>query len=248
MKPQMKGRHNMRTSLLALAVLSVAPLAVMAPSAHAVMRSPLLDLGKDQIKGEVQSRYDTALAATGADDVRRSEDTRYTWASEAKVQCGIALGFLKSGTVDADSVNRCDAFAARLAAPPAPPSPPMAAPPAANCQPEMKAIVFFDWDADQPLPEASGTIQQVVDNRAACGWNKFTVVGHTDKSGSDAYNGGLSLRRARNIAAMLEGSGIAAADMQVEGRGEGQAMIETADGVRELQNRRVEISAVSGGQ
>lgn len=236
----------MRTSLLVLAVLSAAPLALIAPEAHAVARSPLLDLGKDQIKGEVQSRYDTALAATRADEVRRSEDTRYIWASEAKVQCGIALGFLKSGTVNADSINRCDAFAARLAAPP--PPPPMAAPPASNCPPEMKAIVFFDWDADQPLPEASGTIQQVVDNRAACGWSKFTVVGHTDKSGSDAYNAGLSMRRARSIAAMMEASGIAAPDIQTDGRGESQVMVETADGVREPQNRRVEISAVSSGQ
>lgn len=236
----------MRTSLLALAVLSTAPLAVMAPAAHAVTRSPLLDLGQSQIKSEVQSRYDIALAATRADDVRRSEDTRYTWASEAKVQCGIALGFLKSGTVDADSINRCDEFSARLAAPP--PPPPMAAPPASNCPPEMKALVFFDWDADQPLPEASATIQQVIDNRATCGWSRFTVVGHTDKSGSDAYNDGLSMRRARNIAAMMEASGIGASDIQTDGRGESQVMVETADGVREPQNRRVEISAVSGGQ
>lgn len=237
----------MKTSLLVLAVLSAAPLAMMTPAAHAVTRSPLLDMGKDQIRSEVQSRYDTALAATRADDVRRAEDTRYTWASEAKVQCGIALGFLKSGTVNADSINRCDAFAARLAAPP--PSPAMAAPPvASNCPPEMKAIIFFDWDADQPLPEASGTIRQIVDNRAACRWSAFAVVGHTDKSGSDAYNDGLALRRARNIAAMMEASGIAPADMQVDGRGESQVMIETADGVREPQNRRVEISAVSSGQ
>lgn len=235
----------MKPSLLALVMLSAAPLAVLAPAAHAVPRSPLLDMSKDQMKGEIKTRYDAALAATMADDVRRSADTRFTWASEAKVQCAIALGFLKSGTVDRDSVDRCDAFYQRLIAPPPPPPPP---PPPSNCPPELKAIVFFDWDADQPLPEASGTIRQVIDNRAACGWNKFTVVGHTDRSGPDSYNDGLSWRRARNVAAMLEGAGIVAADMQVDGRGESQVMVETADGVREPQNRRVEITAVSSGQ
>ena len=237
----------MKTSLLALAALSVVPLVLAAPAAHAVARSPLLDMGKDQIRSEVKSRYDVALAATLAEDVRKSEDSRFVWASEAKVQCGIALGFLKSGTVDADSINRCDAFAARLTAPPPPPPAPPPPPPS-NCPPELKAIVFFDWDADQPLPEASGTVQQVIDNRAACGWNSFTVVGHTDKSGPDSYNDGLSWRRARNVAAMLEAAGIPASSLQVDGRGESQVMVETADGVREPQNRRVEISAAASGQ
>jgi outer membrane protein OmpA-like peptidoglycan-associated protein len=237
----------MKTSLLAVAVMSAMPLAMVAPAAHAVTRSPLLDLGQDQLKGEVQTRYDAALAATRADDVRRSDDPRYTWASEAKVQCGIAMGFLKSETVDEDSVNRCDAFSARMsmAPPPEMPPPPPAA--AANCPSEMKAIVFFDWDADVPLSEASGTVAQIVDQRAACGWSQFSVVGHTDKSGTDLYNNGLSMRRAANVAAMMEQAGIAAADVATEARGESQVLVETADGVREAQNRRVEVTAVTGG-
>jgi len=237
----------MKTSLLAVAVMSAMPLAMVAPAAHAVTRSALLDLGKDQLQGEVQTRYDAALAATRADDVRRSDDTRYTWASEAKVQCGIAIGFLKSGTVDEDSVNRCDAFSARMSMAPPPEMPPPPAT-AANCPSEMKAIVFFDWDADVPLPEASGTVTQIVDQRAACGWSQFAVVGHTDKSGTDLYNNGLSTRRAANVAAMMEQAGIAATEIATEARGESQVLVETADGVREPQNRRVEISAVTGGQ
>lgn len=238
----------MKTSLLAVAVMSVTSLALIAPAAHAVTRSPLLDLGQDQLKGEVQTRYDAALTATKAEDVRRSEDVRYTWASEAKVQCGIALGFLKSGTVDEDSVNRCDSFSARLTMAPPAPAMPGAPSAAANCPSEMKAIVFFDWNADAPLPEASGTVAQIVDQRAACGWSKFAVVGHTDKSGTDLYNNGLSMRRAANVAAMMGQAGISAADVATEARGESQVMVETADGVREAQNRRVEISAVTGGQ
>lgn len=235
----------MRISLLGMAAMTVTPLLMVAPAAHAVTRSPLLDLSKDQLKGEVQTRYDAALAATRAEDVRRSDDTRYSWASETKVQCGIALGFLKSGTVDEDSVNRCDAFATRLTA--APPAPIPGAPTAsANCPPEMKALVFFDWDADAPLPEAGGTISQILDQRTACGWTKFAVVGHTDKSGTDLYNNGLSTRRANSVAAMMAQAGIAPTDIATEARGESQVMVETADGIREAQNRRVEIVAVTG--
>lgn len=236
----------MKTSLLALAVLSAAPWLAGAP-AHAVERSPLLDLGREALNGEVQMRYDASLAATLADDVRRAESARFTVASETKVQCGIALGFLKSGTVDPESVNRCDALYAQLTQMPPPPAP-EGATTAAGCPSELKAIVFFDWDVDTPLPEAAGTISEIMNGRSACGWNSFSVVGHTDKSGPDTYNDGLSWRRARNVAAMMEGAGIAGADMQVDGRGESELKVETADGVREAQNRRVEISAVSSGQ
>ena len=111
----------------------------------------------------------------------------------------------------------------------------------------MKAIVFFDWNVDVPLAEASGTIAQIVDQRAACGWSQFSVVGHTDKSGTDLYNNGLSKRRAANVAAMMEQAGISAADVATEARGESQVLVETADGVREAQNRRVEVTAVTGG-
>lgn len=237
----------MKTSLLALAVLSATPWLTAAPAALAVERSPLLDLGTTELSGEVQTRYDAALTATLADDVRRAEDARFTLASEAKVQCGIALGFLKSGTVDPDSVNRCDALHARLTQAPAPPAP-VAATTAASCPSELKAIIFFDWDVDTPLPEASGTISEIANGRSACGWSSFSVVGHTDKSGPDSYNDALSWRRARNVAAIMEQAGIATTDMQVDGRGETELKVETADGVREAQNRRVEISAVSSGQ
>ena len=244
----MIGGNTMRMKLLGLAAMTVSPLFMTAPAAHAVTRSPLLDLSKTELKGEVQTRYEAAVTASKADDVRRSDDARYTWASEAKAQCGIALGFLKSGTVDEDSVNRCDASSARLAAPPAAPSMPSAPTASADCPPDMKALVFFDWNLDTPLPEAGATISQVASLRASCGWTSFTVVGHTDKSGTDIYNNGLSLRRAANVAALMSQAGIASSDVATEARGESQSLVETADGIREAQNRRVEIVAVTGGQ
>lgn len=238
----------MRMKLLSIAAMTATPLFMAAPAAHAVTRSPLLDLGKAELKGEVQTRYDAAVTASKADDVRRSDDARFTWASEAKAQCGIALGFLKSGTVDEDSVNRCDASSARLTAPPAAPSMPAAPTASADCPPDMKALVFFDWNLDTPLPEAGATISQLAGLRTSCGWTSFKVIGHTDKSGTDIYNNGLSMRRAANVAAIMGQAGIASGDVTTEALGESQSLVETADGVREAQNRRVEIVAVTGGQ
>lgn len=214
--------------------------------AQASPRSPLLDLPMSQLRSELDSRYQAALAATLSPDVRRSEDSRYIWASEAKVQCGIAIGFTKRNIADPDSVSKCDSFFARMnQVPPVAPLPP---PPEPACSVPPVVSVFFDWNVDTPLPDASATLQQLADGRVACGWSRFEVVGHADRSGTDQYNIGLSERRANNIAAWLENAGVPRAGMTVSGRGEAQMKVETLDGVREPMNRRVEITAIGSGQ
>ena len=162
---------------------------------------------------------------------------------EAKNQCGIALGFMKSGTRDADSINKCDDFVARLSAPPPPPVPAAAsAPPALDCTAPAVSI-FFDWNMDTPLPEGAATISQVTQSAAQCGWTRFGITGYTDTSGGTGYNDALSLRRAQNVAGLMAQGGIAMDAMTVSGLGETQLKIETADNVREPMNRRVEVTA-----
>jgi OmpA-OmpF porin, OOP family len=67
------------------------------------------------------------------------------------------------------------------------------------------------------------------------------VTGFTDTSGSRGYNQRLSERRANAVAAALEHLGVARSDMVVAGRGQNDLRVPTPDGVREPQNRRVEI-------
>jgi outer membrane protein OmpA-like peptidoglycan-associated protein len=67
------------------------------------------------------------------------------------------------------------------------------------------------------------------------------IAGHADRSGPEAYNQVLSERRARNVAQALGERGIPASTMGVEAYGESQPRVPTDDGVREPQNRRVEI-------
>ncbi len=68
------------------------------------------------------------------------------------------------------------------------------------------------------------------------------LAGHADSSGSPRYNLGLSSRRDSAVQAYLAGRGIAASAISSQAFGETIQRVPTADGVREVQNRRVEIS------
>jgi len=122
-------------------------------------------------------------------------------------------------------------------APPPPPPPP---PPPAIVIPGP-FIVFFDWDKDEITPQAAA----ILDNAAAAyqqtGQAQVMLAGHADRSGSDQYNVGLSQRRASNVRSYLSGRGIPDGVIASEAFGESRPLVETADGVREPQNRRVEI-------
>ncbi len=106
-------------------------------------------------------------------------------------------------------------------------------------------LVFFDWDKDTIMPEGMQIIQQAAAafRTGAPVTIRVTgqVTGYTDRSGSPGYNQLLSERRANNVANALARSGVPRQQMAVSGRGENDNRVPTADGVREPQNRRVEI-------
>ena len=134
--------------------------------------------------------------------------------------------------------------------PPAPPAPPMAAPPAPAplppCPPAAVTpgpfLVFFDWDKSNITAEAAAILDRAAEQFAATGQTQVALAGHADKSGKDDYNVKLSQRRADAVKAYLAGKGVPADAMGTEAFGEGRPLVDTADGVREPQNRRVEIT------
>ena len=77
---------------------------------------------------------------------------------------------------------------------------------------------------------------------ANCGTANVMLAGHTDRSGSVTYNMGLAERRNASVRSYLTGRGIPDGRISGEAFGESQPRVPTADGVRELQNRRVEVS------
>jgi outer membrane protein OmpA-like peptidoglycan-associated protein len=70
---------------------------------------------------------------------------------------------------------------------------------------------------------------------------QVSVIGHTDRVGSVEANDALSLKRAAAIRDMLIQIGIPREAIEVVGRGERELVVQTADGVAEERNRRVEI-------
>ena len=70
---------------------------------------------------------------------------------------------------------------------------------------------------------------------------RIEVGGHTDTSGTAAYNQALSVRRAQAVSNELVRLGVPREAITVQGYGETRPLVPTADGVREPQNRRVEI-------
>jgi outer membrane protein OmpA-like peptidoglycan-associated protein len=102
-------------------------------------------------------------------------------------------------------------------------------------------MVFFDWDRSNLSAQALNTIKQAAATFKTKGNARITATGHTDKSGPENYNMALSLRRANAVKDALVREGVPATAIAVVGRGESQPLVPTADGVREPQNRRVEI-------
>jgi len=120
--------------------------------------------------------------------------------------------------------------------PPPPPPAPVVAPVA-----EMAFIVFFDWDRADLTSEANLVLDDVVVVANQSGYASIRLDGYTDLSGSAAYNLGLSERRANSVADGLIARGIAPDEIVIRAFGEENPLVPTPDGVREPQNRRVEI-------
>lgn len=124
-------------------------------------------------------------------------------------------------------------------APPPPPPPPPPPAPVCNTGPY---IVFFDWDKSNLRPDAASVLDNAVAQYANCGNAKVMLAGHADKSGSASYNVGLSQRRNTTVRGYLESKGVAGGAITTEAFGETAPLVQTADGEREPQNRRVEVS------
>lgn len=109
---------------------------------------------------------------------------------------------------------------------------------------EVEGVINFDFNKSR----IAGAANARLDKQAA--WLKANpaarvrIYGHTDLVGSERYNNGLGLRRARAAMAYLTRKGISRARMDaVESRGESEPVVQTQ--ARERANRRT-VTAVVG--
>ena len=117
------------------------------------------------------------------------------------------------------------------------PAPMLAAPAAAR-----DYIVFFDFDSAELTSAARDIINTAAQVAKREGIRTIHLVGHADRSGTSRYNQALSMRRAESVARELQRLGFDRRDMMLTARGESEPLVETPDGVREPQNRRVTIN------
>ena len=123
--------------------------------------------------------------------------------------------------------------------PPPPPPPASAAVPAPA--PSRSYLVFFDWDKATLTDRARQIIKEAADNSTRVQYTRIEVNGYTDTSGTKQYNQGLSVRRAKAVQAELVKDGVPESAITIQGFGDTNLLVPTGPGVREPQNRRVEI-------
>ena len=103
--------------------------------------------------------------------------------------------------------------------------------------------MYFPFDQFVLTTEAQSVVKQAADySKSGQGASRVVVVGHTDSSGSTAYNQKLSEKRAKAVADGLVTAGVAQSKVQVDWKGEGQLAVPTGDGVKEPLNRRATVS------
>lgn len=101
--------------------------------------------------------------------------------------------------------------------------------------------VFFDWGKNELSRDAMSELDKVAGEYAAKGGGSVVLAAYTDRSGNARANRVISRVRGELVKDYLAGKGIAAAAIRVQAYGEDHPFIITDDGVREVQNRRVDL-------
>lgn len=105
----------------------------------------------------------------------------------------------------------------------------------------LDSEVSFDYNSAAIKPAFQQSLTKLANVLAKYDRNRVTVVGHTDSSGSDAYNQDLSIRRASSVVNELQNRGVPGEILGAEGRGEREPRAENSTEAGRQLNRRVEI-------
>ena len=102
-------------------------------------------------------------------------------------------------------------------------------------------MVFFPLGSSQLDADGLRVISQAAADYRRVGEAQVSVIGHADTSGSAQLNQRLSDRRAEAVEVALVREGVPATSIVTVARGQEDLLVPTGDGVREPENRRVEI-------
>ena len=105
--------------------------------------------------------------------------------------------------------------------------------------------ILFDVDQAALKPAARSNIESLATSLKNNPQTNILIVGHTDATGTDAYNYKLSERRAAAVKSYAVSQGIASSRLTTEGRGETEPISDNTTDSGKAQNRRVEIVIVA---
>ena len=105
----------------------------------------------------------------------------------------------------------------------------------------LPEAITFPVDSAQVRPDIRQDILAIARNLQEFPNNTVQVIGHTDNTGSQAYNQDLSERRAAAVASILRNGGVPGRRIAAFGVGENQPIASNSTAVGRQQNRRVEI-------
>lgn len=166
------------------------------------------------------------------------------------IQCQFQVRF-GDGGVSTGQSWKPESCAALLQPAPAPAPPPP--PPVAETPLRISADALFAFDSATLADAGKARLTEVVRSLGPrVNEVNLVVVGYTDRIGSDAYNLGLSQRRAATVREYLVQQGVPAGSIRAEGRGSTEPLVECdgSNGAALLTclapNRRVEISGIGG--
>ena len=102
--------------------------------------------------------------------------------------------------------------------------------------------LLFDYNSDRVKPEAQKNLANLAASLSKYPNSSLLIVGHTDATGSDSYNQGLSERRATSTVSYLIGQGVASSRLRAMGLGESEPVAPNDTDANMAKNRRVEVA------
>lgn len=103
-------------------------------------------------------------------------------------------------------------------------------------------MLFFDWEKGDIRRDDEAVLDKVAEAWRGRPGARLRLTGHTDRSGSTSFNRRAGMERTNIVRTALEKRGIPRNAMSLASFGEERPLVPTEDGVREVQNRRVEIA------
>jgi hypothetical protein len=121
MKRQLKCPSKLIAAALAVAMGIAVPANALAADVTvyaqcvAAENADLIQIeDRSVLQEQIDQRFIHAVEVADSEQYISSTRPTFVWASETKVACGKAIGYLKSSTIDAQYINKCECFYDRM--------------------------------------------------------------------------------------------------------------------------------------